>query len=838
MKKPTCLVTCAFVLILVTVPLSAQEPDEDARIEEIIESLTVEERVGQLFMIDFVGAYTSDSDAFVELIRDYKVGGLVLTWPNNNILNDAENTPLQVATLTNRLQQLAYESTRHGGADGEWFLPLFIAVDHEGDGFPRTHLRNGFTPIPSAMAIGATWNPADAQAVGEIIGRELHAVGVNMLFGPDLDVLLRPRPEGAGDMNIRVFGGDPDWVGTLGRAYIRGVHQGSEGHVLTVAKHFPGHGASDRSPDDHVPTVNKSLDLLMTSDLVPFFDVTRIDPNDPAGTTDAMMPSHIRYRGFQGDPSQFTRPISLDRSGMAQFLELSPLHEWRLKGGLVVCDSLGVGGIKEFYDPTLQKFPHRQVAQDALMAGNDVLPVVSFALGGTWFSDRLPNIKDTVTYFREQYETKLEFRERVDDALRHILRAKLRSCPDLSLESTQVDTDRLSELVGRGDVVIDQVARNALTLLYPSLESLNTLLPAPPRIDDEILIMGCFEDCLSQRLSADTITGTLRSLYGPAGTGQIAPELVHTIDFAVLADLLDDELPGEDAEAIREKISSADWIILALTEYRDRTVPATTAGRRFLRDMSFDLDSKRVIAIAYHAPYYLDATEISRLTAYYAIYSKIPPFVKVSLQALFEEVAPAGGASPVSVEGIGYDLQNVLQPAADQVIELRVTHPDTELVVGQSIQVRTLPILDRNGHTVRDGTQVRFSGRALETGRILTPETVTATVNGVGAAQFYLSEAGSIEVRASCDSASSSPLLLDVVPLPGEEQATLAPTLAAAPTATAPPVATAAPPAGRGPDGPSAPPWLEVVAQLLAIAATVLGIVFFFLDRRKKRARS
>ena len=275
-----------------------------------------------------------------------------------------------------------------------------------------------------------------------------------------------------------------------------------------------------------------------------------------------------------------------------------------------------------------------------------------------------------------------------------------------------------------------------------------------------------------------------------------------------------------------------------MTEYRDRTVPATTAGRRFLRDVSFDLDSKRVIAIAYNAPYYLDATEISRLTAYYAIYSKIPPFVRVSLQALFKEGAPTGGASPVSVEGIGYDLQNVLQPAADQVIELRMAHPDTGMVVGQRVQVRTLPILDRNGHVVHDDTQVRFSGRVLETGRILTPETVTATVGGVGAAWFYLSDAGSVEIRASCDSASSTPLLLDVLPLPGEEQVTLTPTLATAPTATAPPVATAAPPVGRGPDGPSVPPWLEVVGQLLAIVATVLGIVFFFLDRRKRRAQS
>ena len=101
-------------------------------------------------------------------------------------------------------------------------------------------------------------------------------------WGPVVDVLERPRPEGSGDINIRSFGGSPFWVGQLGRAYIRGVHQGGAGRVLTIAKHFPGHGASDRLPDDEVATVNKSLGELRRSDLVPFFAITQPDPSDLA----------------------------------------------------------------------------------------------------------------------------------------------------------------------------------------------------------------------------------------------------------------------------------------------------------------------------------------------------------------------------------------------------------------------------------------------------------------------------------------------------------------------------------------------------------------------------
>ena len=64
----------------------------------------------------------------------------------------------------------------------ENYIPLFVAIAHEGDGFPNTLLRNGVTAVPSSMAIGATWNEKNAQAVGEIVGRELSALGFNLLM--------------------------------------------------------------------------------------------------------------------------------------------------------------------------------------------------------------------------------------------------------------------------------------------------------------------------------------------------------------------------------------------------------------------------------------------------------------------------------------------------------------------------------------------------------------------------------------------------------------------------------------------------------------------------------
>jgi beta-N-acetylhexosaminidase len=125
------------------------------------------------------------------------------------------------------------------------------------------------------MTLGATWDTALAESAGEVVGREMAALGVNMLIGPSLDVVERPNPVAAGDLGSSVFGGDPYWVGALGEAYIRGVHAGSAGRVAVVATHFPGIGGSDRDPEEEVATVRKALEQLRQIDLAPFAAVTK-----------------------------------------------------------------------------------------------------------------------------------------------------------------------------------------------------------------------------------------------------------------------------------------------------------------------------------------------------------------------------------------------------------------------------------------------------------------------------------------------------------------------------------------------------------------------------------
>ncbi len=826
LKPRTYLITFLLLLLTVTPVLSAAptrqdepgEPNLDARVEEVFAQLTVEERVGQLFLVDFVGQDSSAASAIAQFISQYKIGGVVLFWGNNNIANDEPDTISKLVRLTNGLQRVAHEAAESSGGT---FLPLFVALDHEGDGSPRTHLRDGASPIPSAMTLGATWSLTDTQAVGELVGRELAVVGVNLLLGPVVDVLESPRPEGAGDINIRAFGGDPYWVGQLGRAYIRGVHQGSNGRVLTVAKHFPGHGASDRLPDDEVATVNKSLEELKQSDLIPFFEITRTDPDDPLGVTDAMMPSHIRYRGFQGDVSQLTSPISLDPLGMAAFMQLDPLAQWR-QTGLVVCDSLGVEAVKSYYDPSLDTFPYKQVARDALLAGNDLLPIVNYALEGNWFGARWPNMQETIDYFQDQYRTDPRFRRRADQAVRQVLRAKLSLYPDLRLEDALVSEDEANKTLGQGDDVVRQVAEHALTLLHPSPQELRARLPQPPRFDQNVLIAGCFEDCLRARLTADGVRDGLLQLYGPQGSGQLDPERVSTLDYAQLYQLLtgeisqapnpdpeDESLSLEQAEEIREQIEEADWIVLTLINYMPDTVPKTGAARDFLRSADFDLRDKKVVAISFHAPYYLDATEISKLSAYWAVYSKIEPCMEVAWRALFQEVS-APGAPPVSVEGISYDLQTQLSPDPDQDVRLSLlSPPETQLPPRTDVVVQTSPLVNRNGQIVRDGTAVEFDAYYPDLNVHLSPKSTSTTVDGVARAVFQPALEGELEIVARVDGAASRPVALSVALATAPPSQTVIPPTtppAVPPTVMITMSATPSPPQPTEPPSPSPPP--------------------------------
>jgi len=841
----------------------AQEPDPVA---ELMSRMPVEDKVGQLFIVPFVGAEANPGSDVYQLITEYRVGGVILLAANSNFNNDA-SAPRQVAELTNTLKTTAFQTNG---------IPLFVAIDHEGDGFPFTRITGGVAPAPSQMALGATWDTDYAEAIGRIVGEELGAMGINLLLGPGLDVLKEPRSTGRGDIGTRVFGGDPYWVSQLGRAYVRGVHLGSEGRLATVAKHFPGHGGSDRLPDSEVATVDKSLQELRRIELPPFFHITADLPDDPLGLTDALMSSHIRYRGFQGDIRQFTAPISFDAEGMKTLTGLPEIAPWRDNGGLIVSDALGVPAVRKHFDPTLESFPHRRIAREAFLAGNDVLSLVQFDLKSIW-PDQFANIKDTIFFFRTEYISDPTFAKRVDQAVARILRLKLKLYPELNLDALNVPPDAALAVTTQARPVINEIARQSLTLLYPSAEELRVRLPNAPRTDETILVITdarlareCFTDnCqpVELFLPRTVVEDTILRLYGPGATDQVQPDRISSITFSELKLALggaiaplserSEEIAANpeislSAEEVRQRIQAANWLIFAILDVNISRYSDSDALKLFLSQESGTLRDKKAIVLGFNAPYYLDTTEITKLTAYISAYSKTASHIEAAVRALFGDIG-FPGASPVSVEGVGYQLADVLAPNPNQelVIEPLEIVPESR-IVPVSIRVRVGPIVDRNGHPVPDGTPVEV--RAMRDGVQATAEVVD-TAAGLVETVLILTEPGEFQIVAVAGPNTMSermPISVSAPPSPTPTPTVLL-TVTPADTVTPVPSPTPLPAPTDTPAVPAvieaevspppmtaaAPRHLDGVDLLSALSATLLaGLLGFWLGQQSRQPLS
>lgn len=287
---------------------------------------------GRLCFVDFTGP--APSAALERRIEDDHIAGVVVFQKN------VEN-PAQVAGLTTALQSIAQRSRGS---------PLWVSIDHEGGAVtkfaPWSSEAHGprATPVPSAMAIGATGDLDLAREAGRITGRELRAMGIALNFAPVLDVNSNPANPIIG---ARAFGEDASFVDAMGSAYLTGLQDTG---VAATAKHFPGHG--DVSVDSHVglPRIDHDLDRLKAVELVPFAGAVR------AGVA-AIMTAHIVHPAVDpsGAPATMSEPMltGLLRNQLG-------FH------GLICTDSMGMRAI-------VDHFGVGDAAVDAIRAGADVI---------------------------------------------------------------------------------------------------------------------------------------------------------------------------------------------------------------------------------------------------------------------------------------------------------------------------------------------------------------------------------------------------------------------------------------------------------------------------------
>ncbi|MFA6004418.1 MAG: glycoside hydrolase family 3 protein, partial [Elusimicrobiota bacterium] len=303
-------------------PAGAQGPE--AR-DPHLERMSLEQKVGQLFMI----AIDSEIAAHYEPeIRAGRIGGAVLRWDRF--------TGEEAMRFSLMIQEWAIP-----GAAG---APFLIAADHEGGPFFTQRLYGGAV-FPGNMALGAAGSTALTEEAAYITARELRALGIHMDFAPDLDINSNPDNPIIG---VRSYGETAEQAAEHGLAALRGYRRGG---ILSVVKHFPGHG--DTGVDSHLglPVIRRSLAELQGLELAPFRAAVK------AGA-DAVMPAHIVFSALGS-----TRPVTLSSAAIEGLLRGDMGFD-----GVVVSDSLDMGAIANTYSTP-------EAAVLALEAGCDILLV-------------------------------------------------------------------------------------------------------------------------------------------------------------------------------------------------------------------------------------------------------------------------------------------------------------------------------------------------------------------------------------------------------------------------------------------------------------------------------
>jgi beta-N-acetylhexosaminidase len=830
---------------------NSQVETPDLRVQATLKKMTPQEKIGQLFLVTFTGSSADTTSQIYDLIFNNNIGGVVLSNANDNF-TAIPDTIQNAQKLISDLQRISWEKSKvyivnevtNTNLPGN-YIPLFVGTSQEGDGYPTDQILSGLTPLPSQMAIGATWHPELSKKIGQVAGQELSELGFNLFIGPSLDVLVTSGTTGGGGLGASSFGGDPYWVAEMGREFISGMHEGSNGRMAIIAKNFPGKGSSDRSSTVEIATVRKSLESLKQIELAPFFEVTKNDPGT-ISITDGLLLSHIRYQGFQGNIRTTTRPVSLDPQALSQILALSPFSTWREKGGLIVSDDLGITSVRKFYDPANQSFSARIVARDAFLAGNDLL-----YLGNIISSDVVDNYSSIIQildFFTQKYTDDAAFAQRVDESVTRILTLKYRIYGDFNIYKVLPSSD-LSSLGNSVDVTFE-VARQAATLINPDAIDLDTLVPLPPGAKDRLIFItdtGIQKQCSTcpeeAALSKEILPEAILRLYGSQAGGLISGSAMATYSFDDLKLIL----PGAGGNTSMENdLYSANWVIISIQNLTENQSNLDTM-RSFFSDRLAILQNKKIILFAFNAPYFLDATDISKLTVYYGLYSKSLPFVEVAARLLFHELTPIGSL-PVSVSGVGYDLLSATAPNQNQVIDLALDLPISTtntpgvtpevtvtpfFKVGDTISIKTGLIFDNNNRPVPDGTGVRFTLTSNVEGNIL--QVVDAvTSQGVARTSFGISQPGLVEIRASCEPSVSSVVLQLDITNEGISVTVVAPTqvtLETTPDTIVTPIPTimAITPGQAG--YPGIPGWIimMLIVIFLGVIAYTVGVRYFSL---------
>jgi beta-N-acetylhexosaminidase len=564
--------------------------------ENTLKTLSLEEKVGQLFMIrlrvEFLNGQSSHYFELRNNIRKYHIGSLAMSIPAQGRARNA-NRRLETVTLLNQLQQ-------------ESKLPLLIAGDFERGVLPASLF--GTTVFPHAMAFGAAGNTRYAEEFGRITAQESRALGVHWNLFPIADVNSNPANPIIG---TRAFGGDPQQVGDLVAAYVRGARAHG---MLTTAKHFPGHG--NTATDSHLALalVDDDLERLHKVDLPPFEKAI-------AAGVDAVMTAHVRVLALDPDRRRVATTSPAIVTGLLK-------TQLGFKG-IVVTDALDMAGLGSLYP----KNPGR-VAVDAFKAGNDVLTMPA-------------NLEASYRAMLQAVRTGEIAQERLDVSVLKILEAK----ESLGLQTTRVvDVSAIRRLVGTPEnVAIGQrISDASLTLVRDN----RTLLPLGG------VHVGKTQRVAYQRVERKNallliiLCDDIRGDDGRVLERQIRKRAPNTEVVYI-----DPRISGVRSDSVLKAVDQAQQVVVAVyvvpSAARTRTVARGQKNSASLPDSTaklfgriLDRAAEKTAVLAMGTPYLTE--DFPMIQNYICAFSNAKVSEISAARALFGEI-PTAGHLPVSI---------------------------------------------------------------------------------------------------------------------------------------------------------------------------------------------
>lgn len=533
--------------------------------EKTLKTLTLEEKIAQMIGVRAFGIYTNprtdEYKTLIDEVEKLKVGNVTIF----------ESDVYAAPKILNDLQKRAA-------------IPLLVSADLErGLSF---RIRRGVVPIPYAMAIGATRSEEAAYFTGLVTGREARAIGIHWAFAPVADVNNNPdNPV----INIRSYGEDPELVGRLSSAYVRGAREGA---VLSTAKHFPGHG--DTASDSHLtlPVIPADRARLNRVELMPFQSMFK------AGV-DAVMVAHIAVPSI--DPSG-------DPASLSHILTTGLIRDQMKYEGLIVTDAMEMSGLDVAWSG--------EASVRAVMAGCDLV--------------LLP--KDARIAIREIARAVREGRiaeSQIDASALRLLKTK----ESLGLDRNRfVDEAEIPRNVGRPEDIeqANRIAQASITVVKNEGNVLPLAVDKPLRILHLIVSSDARNDAISGIPEAEFARRYVRATNRSVGP-DLSPDLANSI------------VEQAKSGAFSQVVVSA---FVRVTSSKG-TANMETSHAKLLTRLA--REGPPLVVIAFGSPYLL--RQAPEIPVYIAAYGGVDSAQRAAMGALFGEF-DIGGLLPVTLPGL------------------------------------------------------------------------------------------------------------------------------------------------------------------------------------------